>query len=121
MGGQPCELLELWQPGFSKRVCQIGESRRESLDMFRNAEHSHGVRGVGSSNLPVPTILVFLPDLRGFLFLRLKSPADPKHVAIRMAKVHLANVPRHIGGRKSDLQPGGDAVLVHLVHVVDPD
>jgi len=35
--------------------------------------------------------------------------------------VHLANVPRHIGGRKCDLQPGGDAVLVHLVHVVHPD
>src|SRR5271155_1149290 len=40
---------------------------------------------------------------------------------IRMAKVHLADVPRHIGGRKCDLQPGGDAMLVHLVHVVHPD
>src|SRR5260370_21862897 len=40
---------------------------------------------------------------------------------IRMAKVHLANVPRHIGGRKCDLQPGGDAVLVHLIYVVYPD
>jgi hypothetical protein len=35
--------------------------------------------------------------------------------------VHLANVPRHIGGRKCDLQPGGDAMLVHLVHVIYPD
>jgi hypothetical protein len=50
-----------------------------------------------------------------------ESPPDAEHVAIGMAKVHLANVPRHIGGRKCDLQPGGDAMLVHLVHVVDPD
>jgi hypothetical protein len=40
---------------------------------------------------------------------------------IRMSQVHLANVPRHIGGRKCDLQPGGHALLVHLVHVVYPD
>ncbi len=26
-----------------------------------------------------------------------------------------------MAGRKCDLQPGGDAVLVHLVHVVHPD
>src|ERR1700732_4739216 len=38
-----------------------------------------------------------------------------------MAKMHLANVPRHIGRRKRDLQPDGDAMLVHLVHVVHPD
>src|SRR6267378_2606273 len=56
-----------------------------------------------------------------FLLLALESPADPEHVAIGMAKVHLANVPRHIGGRKRDLQPGGDALLVHRVHVVHPD
>ena len=55
------------------------------------------------------------------LLLGLESPADPEHVAIWMAKVHLADVPRHIGGRKRDLQPDGDAVLVHLVHVVHPD
>ena len=40
---------------------------------------------------------------------------------IRMSKVHFANVPRHIGGRKCDLQSGGDAVLMHRVHVVYPD
>ena len=52
---------------------------------------------------------------------RLESPADPEHVAIRMAKVHLADIPRHIGGWKCDLQPGGHALLVQLVHVVHPD
>lgn len=55
------------------------------------------------------------------LLFGLESTADPEHVAIWMAKVHLANVPRHIGGRKCDLQSGGDAMLVHLVHVVHPD
>jgi len=38
-----------------------------------------------------------------------------------MAKVHLANVPRHIGGGKCDLEPCGDAMVVHLVDVVHPD
>src|SRR5580692_66393 len=38
-----------------------------------------------------------------------------------MSKVHLAYVPRHVGCRTYDLQPGGDALLVHLVHVVHPD
>ena len=38
-----------------------------------------------------------------------------------MSKVHLADIPRQIGGRKCDLQSGGDAMLVHLVHVVNPD
>src|ERR1019366_2510398 len=42
-------------------------------------------------------------------------------MAIWMSKVHLTNVPRHIGGRQCDLQPGGDAMLVHLVHLVPPD
>src|SRR6516162_2188815 len=63
--------------------------------------------------------LISTPDDE--LLLRLESPADAEHMAIGMAKVHLADVPRHIGGRKCDLQPGGEALLVHLVHVVDPD
>src|ERR1700680_4996518 len=57
----------------------------------------------------------------GVLLFGLESAADPEHVAIRMAKLHLAHAPRHIGGRKCDLQPGGEAMLVHLVHVVHPD
>jgi hypothetical protein len=65
----------------------------------------------GSSLKPTQTSSVL-----GFYFLGSKSPADPEHVAIRMAKVHPADVPRHIGGRKCDLQPGGHALLVHLVH-----
>jgi len=40
---------------------------------------------------------------------------------IRMPQVHLADVPGHIGGRKCDFQPGCDAMLVHLVHIVYPD
>src|ERR1039458_3887404 len=63
-----------------------------------------------------PDILSF-----GFLLFGLESPADPEHVAIRMAKVHLADVPRHIGGRECDLQPSGEALLVHLIHIIHPD
>src|ERR1700677_4474005 len=50
-----------------------------------------------------------------------ESAAESEDVAIRMASVHLANVPRHIGGRECDLQSSGEAMLVHLVHVVHPD
>ena len=49
------------------------------------------------------------------LLFGLESAADPEHVAIGMAKVHLPDVPGHIGGGKCDLQPGGDAMLVHLL------
>ena len=55
-----------------------------------------------------------------FLLFWLGSAANPEHVAIGMAKVHLANIPGHIGRRKGDFQPGGEALLVHLVHVVHP-
>src|SRR5215475_1381818 len=58
---------------------------------------------------------------RGGLLLFLESSADPEYVAIGMAEVHLADEPRHIGRRKCDLQPGGYAVFVHLVHIVHPD
>ena len=57
----------------------------------------------------------------GFLLSGLESPTDPEHAAIGMTKVHLADVPRHIGGRKCDLQPGSDALLVHLIHIVHLD
>jgi hypothetical protein len=33
----------------------------------------------------------------GFYFLGSNPPTDPEHMAIGMAKVHLADVPRHIG------------------------
>jgi len=49
----------------------------------------------GSSLKPTQTSSVL-----GFYFLGSKSPADPEHVAIRMAEVHLADVPRHIGIRE---------------------
>src|ERR1700677_5261666 len=49
-----------------------------------------------------------------------ESAAESEDVAIRMASVHLANVPRHIGGRECDLQSSGEAMPVHLVHVVHP-
>src|SRR5215469_15818649 len=55
------------------------------------------------------------------LLVALESLADTEHMAIGMAKVHLADVPRHIGRRKCHLKPGGDTVLVHFFHVVHPD
>jgi hypothetical protein len=39
----------------SPRVFKFEEISGNSFYMFRTLEHSLGVRGVGSSNLPVPT------------------------------------------------------------------
>ena len=62
-------------------------------------------------------------DLAGHsvLFFGFESAADSEHVPIGMAKVHFADVPRHISRRKCDFQSGGNAMFVHLVHVVYPD
>ena len=46
--------------------------------------------------------------------------ADPKDMPVRMPHVHLADVPWHIGRWEGDVQPGGHALLVDLVHVVNP-
>src|SRR5580692_7836554 len=75
----------------------------------RHSHFTHGLRVTSA------------PQFSGLLLFGLESSADPEYVAIRMAKVHLADVPRHIAGRKCNLQPGSDALLVHLVHVVHPD
>src|SRR5579872_3246214 len=50
----------------------------------------------------------------------IEAMADSEHVTIGMAKVHLTDVPGHIGGRTCDLQSGRNAMLVHLIHVVHP-
>src|SRR5690242_10883098 len=42
-------------------------------------------------------------------------------MAVRVAEVHLADVPGHIGWRKSDIQAGGHALAVNLINVVHPD
>jgi hypothetical protein len=38
---------------------------------------------------------------------------------VRVPHVHLADVPRHVGRWEGDVQPGGHALLVDLVHVVN--
>jgi len=42
-------------------------------------------------------------------------------VPVRVAHVHLADVPRHISGWESDVQPGSHALFVDFVNVVHPD
>src|SRR5436309_478082 len=42
-------------------------------------------------------------------------------MAVRVAEVHLADVPGHVGWRKSDIQASGRALPVNLVNVVHPD
>src|ERR1035437_5920204 len=78
-----------WQPRRRKitpqiRVPRSRKSRRPtgSLVSERITGYS-SLAGLGKSSQP---------------------PADTEHVAIGMAKVHLADVPRHISGRKCDLQ-----------------
>src|SRR5260370_33259774 len=55
-----------------------------------------------------------------FFRLALLALADPENVPVRMPHVHLADVPRHVGRRESDVQPGGHALSVHLVNVLHP-
>src|SRR5262245_9093431 len=42
-------------------------------------------------------------------------------MAIRMAEMHFAHVPRFVGRRHGDVEPGSDTNFMHLVHVVDPN
>src|SRR5215470_19568591 len=49
-----------------------------------------------------------------------ESLADAKHVPVRMAQMHFAHVPRHVGRRERDVQPGGLALPVDFIHVRNP-
>ena len=49
------------------------------------------------------------------------AAADAEDVAVRMANVHFADVPGHIGGRERDVEARGDAGAVNGVHVIDED
>src|SRR5437762_11357154 len=46
--------------------------------------------------------------------------ADSEDVAVRMADVHRARIPRHVRRRPGDLEALFDAVPVHRVDVVHP-
>jgi len=50
-----------------------------------------------------------------------KTFADSKYVPVRVPQVHLADVPWHVSGWESDVQPGSHALSVDLVNVVHPD
>jgi len=63
-------------------------------------------------------ILAYLP--RDLSLIHLKCLSDPKYVPVRVPHVHLADVPRHISRRESNVQPGCYAVFVNLVNVIDP-
>src|ERR1700739_2539161 len=64
----------------------------------------------------LPSAFCLLPSALLFS----ESPADPKHVTIRVPQMHLAHVPRHVGRRERDVQPSGHALLVDRVHVLHP-
>jgi hypothetical protein len=40
---------------------------------------------------------------------------------IRVPNMHLANTPRHVGRRESDIQPSGDTLSMDLVNIIHPD
>src|SRR5262245_45615103 len=50
-----------------------------------------------------------------------KPPADAEDVPVRVANVHLANAPRHVGRRPRDVKTLLEAALVNGVNVVHPD
>lgn len=47
--------------------------------------------------------------------------ADAEHVSIRMTDMHLPDAPGLIGGWMRDFQFFGEASLMYLVDVIDPD
>ena len=47
--------------------------------------------------------------------------ADSKHMPIRMTNMHLADLPRHVGRRESDIQSSGNALSMDLINVVHPN
>jgi hypothetical protein len=57
----------------------------------------------------------------GRLLFGFESSADPEHVAIAMAKVHPADIPRHVGGENPTSGPTATHCLVHLVNFLHPD
>jgi len=56
-----------------------------------------------------------------FFLVALIAAADPKDVPVRVAQVHLADVPWHVGRWEGDFQTSGHALCVDLVNVVHPD
>src|SRR5438552_5309587 len=54
------------------------------------------------------------------LFGLLNAAADSENVPVRVADVHLAGVPRHVGRRPGDIEALLNAALVNHVNVVNP-
>src|SRR4051812_15027275 len=42
----------------------------------------------------------------------------PEDVAVRVPDVQLARAPRHVRGRKGDLEAGSEAALMKIIHLV---
>jgi len=61
------------------------------------------------------------PSKGSLLSHALNALADPEYVPVRVPEVHLADVPRHVGRRESDIQAGGHALFVDRINVVHPN
>jgi hypothetical protein len=66
-------------------------------------------------------LFLFADQLSSFFLCAAKTFADSKYVPVRVPHVHLADIPPHVSGRKSDLPPGSQALSVNLVNVVHAD
>src|SRR6266403_2695168 len=80
--------------------------RESQMRHTQNRHMGHAIRA------SFPLVLIPMPHPQ--------SLADPKDMPVRMPHVHLADIPWHIGRWERDVQPGGHALHVDLVHVVNP-
>ena len=61
------------------------------------------------------------PHSRARLRVRGEAAADSEDVAVRVANMHLADMPRHVCGRPGDFQVLIDTATVDGIDIVDPD
>src|ERR1043165_262080 len=67
---------------------------------------------------PTPVIFAIVTFLTfGFI----NSLADSEDMAVRVTKVHLTNIPRHVRRRPCDIEALLQATLMDVVNVIHPD
>src|SRR5438132_8935638 len=98
----------LCKPG-TRAGCQEPIGRRAGLLKLAN-----------DGALPPPLSPAYWRRARRLLRLP-NSPADSEDVPVWVPHVHLANMPRHVGGRPGDFKTLLEAALVDGVHIVHPD
>src|SRR5688500_13847815 len=109
MSTRPRALVSGCRCGTSWTVCAESESRpAATLPMGSGRSRPSRTRSTARSLEPRGSVESF-------------TPADSEYVSIRMAHVHLADVPGHVGRRPRHVQSFGETALMHGIDVIDED